>query len=70
MSSEVVMFSEPLVGKVTRSIAPDRAGQVQCQSSCLPAEFYEPDCQVTLLRGEPVRVVGIHDRLLLVVLPA
>ena len=67
MKSEIVMFSEPLMGRVLQAIAPDRVGEVHCQSSYLPATFYESDCQARLCWGEPVSVVGIQGRLLLVI---
>ncbi|NET32063.1 MAG: hypothetical protein F6K19_08675 [Cyanothece sp. SIO1E1] len=55
-------------GKVERTITPRQPGRVYFQATYWPARFYQPNCQVTVCPGEPVKVVG-RDGLTLLIVP-
>lgn len=61
------LLPQPLPGKVEQMITPTRPGRVRFQATFWTAEFYYSDCQVAVLPGMSVNVVGRRGITLLVI---
>jgi len=60
------LLPQPLPGKVEKMITPNRPGRVKFQATFWNAEFYYSECQVAVLSGMSVNVVGRRGITLLV----
>ncbi|MDJ0706702.1 MAG: NfeD family protein [Leptolyngbyaceae cyanobacterium MO_188.B28] len=63
---KIEMFEEGLSGVVTKPIALYQPGRIKCQGTFWRAKLYEPNCQATLLQGQPVIAVGRENLTFLV----
>ena len=64
----VEMFLKGFIGVVTTPITLYQPGRVKCQGISWRAKLYEPNCQTTLLAGQPVIVIG-RENLTFIVTP-
>ena len=64
----IEMFSEGLSGVVTKPITLYQTGRIKCQGVSWRAQLYQPNCQVTLLIGQPVIAIG-RENLTYIVIP-
>ncbi|NEP49020.1 MAG: hypothetical protein F6K65_09400 [Moorea sp. SIO3C2] len=62
-----ILFPQPGVGKVERTITPTKPGRVKFKATYWPARLCDHDSQVTLVPDDQVTVVGRHGITLLVV---
>ncbi|AOX02502.1 hypothetical protein BJP34_26395 [Moorena producens PAL-8-15-08-1] len=62
-----ILFPQPGVGKVERTITPTKPGRVKFKATYWPARLCDHDSQVTLMPDDQVTVVGRHGITLLVV---
>ncbi|PSB15462.1 hypothetical protein C7B76_13690 [filamentous cyanobacterium CCP2] len=60
------MFSEPIQGVVDCAVAQGRLWRVKFQGSYWFARLYQPNEQVTMQPGEPVKVIAMQGITLLV----
>lgn len=65
--TKVKLFPKPVVGVVSEPITPQQPGRVMLQGTYWPAQYDNPDCEITLVPGQQVYVVGIKDITLIVV---
>lgn len=63
---ELEMFPNPLLGKVTMTIAPNRRGRVECGATTWSAEFYRSGYTSSILPGESVMVLARRGNTLLI----
>ncbi|MBE9179927.1 NfeD family protein [Oculatella sp. LEGE 06141] len=66
-SQTVTFFPQVAEGKVDRTITAVQAGRIKFQGSYWPAQFYDADCQATVLPNDVVKVVGRISITLMVV---
>ncbi|NJP08492.1 MAG: hypothetical protein HC866_02605 [Leptolyngbyaceae cyanobacterium RU_5_1] len=62
----IELFHQIGLGSVEEAIYPKCPGRVYFQATYWPAEFFDPDCQETVLPGDPVAVIGRSGITLLV----
>lgn len=66
--SKVEIFSETIEGVVEKAIAHNQPGRVKCFGTYWPAKLHQPNCQIEIIAGSPVIVVG-RQGITLLVLP-
>ena len=64
----VEVFPEGISGVVIKPITLYQPGRVKCQGISWRAKLYEPNCQATLLSGQPVIAIG-RENLTYIVIP-
>jgi hypothetical protein len=64
--SKLEKIAKPVPGIVELTITQDCLGRVHWQGTTWPARFFQPNCQDTLVPGEPVKVICLQQLTLLV----
>jgi len=64
--SKLEKIAKPVPGIVELIISQECPGRVHWQGTTWPARFFQPDCQDTLVPGQPVKVICLQELTLLV----